>query len=44
MKPLFYQKMQNKDLNGRPEKQANLFSKGHVEQGHQKQLCEYKGQ
>lgn len=35
--------MQNGDLYGRLENQADLFSKGHVEHGSQKELWEYKG-
>lgn len=30
--------MQNGDLHGGLENQANLFPKGHVEQGYQKEL------
>jgi len=33
-KPLFNQMTQKGDLHGRLEKQANLFSKGHVEHGY----------
>lgn len=34
MEPLIYRMMQNGELHGRLEKQANLFSKGHVEHGY----------
>lgn len=32
--------LQNGDVHGRPEKQANLFSKGHVEHEYWKELGE----